>query len=239
MTDGPGAARWPANTLLGELAEPARAQLLALGVRVDYRPSRVLMAEGENTGFVLLLLDGIVKATGRAPDGRETLLAVRMGGDLVGELAALDGSPRSATVTTCGPVVARRVNAADFRAAMRDRPAVARAVNVAVVRKLRAATAHRIDLTGCDVTTRLARVLHQIADTYGEPRGRGVELRWPITQPELATLAAAAEPSVHRALRGLRESGVVSTGYRSIRIEDLARLRRIAVAGSEGDETII
>ncbi|UED84886.1 Crp/Fnr family transcriptional regulator [Streptomyces profundus] len=231
MTDGSGARNWPATTLLGGVAEPARAQLLDLGVQIGYRPARVLMREGERTSFVLLLLDGIVKATGRAGDGREALLAVRMGGDLVGELAALDDSPRSATVTTCGPVVARRVNQAEFQAAMRDRPAVARAVNVAVVRKLRAATAHRIDLTGCDVTTRLARVLNQIAGTYGEPRGRGVEIRWPITQPELATLAAAAEPSVHRALRGLRESGVVSTGYRSIRIEDLALLRRIAVAG--------
>ncbi|MDX3850432.1 cyclic nucleotide-binding domain-containing protein [Streptomyces sp. AK02-01A] len=55
------------------------------------------------------MLDGVVKATGRTEDGRDALLAVRMDGDLVGELASMDARPRSATVTTCGPVTARRV----------------------------------------------------------------------------------------------------------------------------------
>jgi CRP/FNR family transcriptional regulator, cyclic AMP receptor protein len=79
----------------------------ALGAQARYPAGRVLMREAEETTFVLLLLDGVVKATGRAAGEREALLAVRMGGDLIGELAAVDGRPRSATVTTCGPVTAR------------------------------------------------------------------------------------------------------------------------------------
>ncbi|MEK8170702.1 cyclic nucleotide-binding domain-containing protein [Streptomyces sp. M19] len=70
------------------------------------------MREAEESTFVLILLDGVVKATGRTHDNRDALLAVRMGGDLVGEFAAVDGRPRSATVTTCGPVVARAVTRA-------------------------------------------------------------------------------------------------------------------------------
>jgi len=53
-------------------------------------------------------------------------------------------------------------------------------------------------------------------------------IHWPITQPELATLCGAAEPSVHKALRRLREQGAVSTGYRSIRVENLGQLHRVA-----------
>lgn len=222
---------WPAPSLLGGLGGDARDRLLSLGVRARYEADRVLMREADRTDFVLILLDGVVKATGRTQDGRDALLAVRMGGDLVGELAAVDSKPRSATVTTCGPVVARMVTRAAFLDCMRRDPRIAESVNRAVVAKLRLANAHRINFTGCDVGTRLARVLHHLAMTYGEPAGAGALIRWPITQPELATLAGAAEPSVHKALRRLRRTGAVSTGYRTVRVEDLALLHGIAYPG--------
>nr|WSX47817.1 Crp/Fnr family transcriptional regulator [Streptomyces sp. NBC_00974] len=219
---------WPSTSVLGGLPPGSRDRLLALGALARYPAGRVLMREAEETTFVLILLDGVVKATGRTNDNRDALLAVRMGGDLVGEFAAVDGRPRSATVTTCGPVVARVVTRGDFRDCGRHDPRIAQAVNEAIVAKLRVATSHRIDFTGCDAPTRLARVLYQITMTYGERTGPGAVIRWPITQPELATLAGTAEPTVQKALRRLREAGVVSTGYRTFRVEDLSELRQLA-----------
>ncbi|WP_406115034.1 Crp/Fnr family transcriptional regulator [Streptomyces sp. NBC_01014] len=227
---------WPTSSLLGGLAPAARERLLALGAQVRYPADRVLMRESERTTFVLILLDGVVKATGRTHDGRDALLAVRMGGDLVGEFAGVDGRPRSATVTTCGPVAARSVTRGDFLDCMQRDPRIAHAVNASIVTKLRVANSRRIDFTGCDAATRLARVLHQIALTYGERAGEGAVIRWPITQPELATLSGAAEPTVHKALRRLRETGVVSTGYRTIRVEDLALLSSIAFDAGDADD---
>ncbi|MCL2731919.1 MAG: Crp/Fnr family transcriptional regulator [Actinomycetia bacterium] len=219
---------WPLSSLLGSLPEPQRAHLLALGTEVRYPGDRVLIRESDPTDFVLVLLAGVVKVTGRTHDDRDALLAVRMGGDLVGEFAAVDGRPRSATVTTCGAVTARSVSRAAFLDCTRRDPRIAEAVNTSIVTKLRIANDRRIDFTGCDVATRLARVIHQIAVTYGESDGEGAVIRWPITQPELATLSGAAEPTVHKALRHLRESGAVSTGYRTIRVESLALLGSIA-----------
>src|SRR6266516_1040925 len=83
-------------------------------------------------------------------------------------------------------------------------------------------------LNACDVPTRLARVLYEIAVTYGSRAGNRAVIRWPLTQPELASLAGGAEPTVHRALRELREGGVVSTGYRTITVLDIDKLHRIA-----------
>ncbi|WP_059008146.1 Crp/Fnr family transcriptional regulator [Streptomyces specialis] len=219
---------WPSASLLGGLPPAARDRLLGLGALTRYPVGRVLMREAEETTFVLILLDGVVKATGRTHDNRDALLAVRMGGDLVGEFAAVDGRPRSATVTTCGPVVARVVTRGDFLHCTRHDPRIAQAVDESIVAKLRVATTHRIDFTGCDAPTRLARVLYQITMTYGERVGAGAVIRWPITQPELATLAGTAEPTVHKALRRLRDEGVVSTGYRTFRVENLAELRALA-----------
>lgn len=188
----------------------------------------MLIREGDDTTFVLILLDGVVKATGLTRDGRDALLAIRIGGDLVGEFAAVDGRPRSATVTTGGAVLARVAKQADFLDCIQRDPQIAHAVNRSIVTKLRVANARRVDFSGCDVPTRLARVLHEVAVTYGDRTGNRVVIRWPLTQPELATLAGAAEPTVHKVLRHLRQDGVVSTGYRSIMILNLARLNRIA-----------
>jgi CRP-like cAMP-binding protein len=187
-----------------------------------------LIREGECSRFVVVILDGIVKVTGQGHDGRGALLAIRMGGDVVGEFAALDERPRSATVTTCGAVVARIIKSADFLDCLRRDPDISQAVNRSIVAKMRTANARRIDFSGCDVPTRLARVLYEISVTYGTRTGNRSVLRWPLTQPELASLAGGAEPTVHRVLRELREDGVVSTGYRAITVLDLDRLRGIA-----------
>lgn len=227
---------WPTSSLLGGLAPAARERLLALGAQVRYPADRVLMRESERTTFVLILLDGVVKATGRTHDGRDALLAVRMGGDLVGEFAGVDGRPRSATVTTCGPVAARSVTRGDFLDCTQRDPRIAHAVNASIVTKLRVANSrmhrlHRVrrrDPAG-------AGAAPDRVDVRGTGR-RGAVIRWPITQPELATLSGAAEPTVHKALRRLRETGVVSTGYRTIRVEDLALLSSIAFDAGDADD---
>jgi CRP/FNR family cyclic AMP-dependent transcriptional regulator len=219
---------WPARSLLGRLSVPARDRLLALGALRQYEPDRVLIRELDDTGYVLVLLDGVVKVTARAQDGRIALLAVRIRGDLVGELAALDGRHRSATVTSCGAVVARVVSRAEFRECLARDPQIAQAVSESVVAKFREANARQVDFAGSDVLTRLARVLYHLVMTYGHRDGNVARIRWPITQPELATLAGAAEPTAHKALRQLRDAGVVSTGYRSITVDDLDRLRDLA-----------
>src|SRR5450755_3188597 len=90
---------WPESSLLGTLTGPARDRLLRLGAMVQYPgPSRILIREGERSRFIAVILDGVVKVTGQVYGGRDALLAIRMGGDVVGEFAAIDEGPRSATV---------------------------------------------------------------------------------------------------------------------------------------------
>ncbi len=193
-------------------------------------PGRILIREGEDSRFVLIILDGVVKVTGYIEGGRDALLAIRMAGDVVGEFAAIDEQPRSATVTSCGAVVARVIKADEFLDRLRRDPGMSRAVSQTVVAKLRAANTRRVDFSGCDMPTRLMRVLYELAMTYGIRTGNQSLLRWPLTQPELASLAGGAEPTVHRILRDLREAGIVSTGYRAITVLDLRRLHQLAYA---------
>lgn len=151
-----------------------------------------------------------------------------MGGDAVGEFAAIDRLPRSATATTCGALVARVIKAGDFLDCVRRDPDISHAVSKSIVAKMRVASARRVDFSGSDVSTRVARVLLQLAQSYGVGDGIQAVIAPPLTQSELASLAVASPPAVHRVLRRLRDHGIVATGYRSITVLDIDRLRHAA-----------
>ncbi|CAM5472771.1 Crp/Fnr family transcriptional regulator [Streptomyces aurantiogriseus] len=229
-----GSQKWPARSLLGAVSPDARRELLDLGVRTRFEVGEVLLSEGADDRHVLLLLSGFAKVTARVENGEETLLAVRVGGDSVGEMAAMDGAPRSATVTACGEVVARLVPAATLHTLLARRPDVHLVLTGIVADRLRWANRRRLDFRGYPVKVRLARLLVELVGTYGQPGEDGMVLGCRLTQPELAALTGAAETTVHKGLRELREEGLLETGYGSTVIRDLPRLRRLGDLLLEG-----
>jgi CRP/FNR family cyclic AMP-dependent transcriptional regulator len=223
-----GTWHWPPTTLLGAVATQSRQRLLAAGAHREYPADYTLMRQGDPTTSVVVLLDGVVKATGVSSTGKESLIGVIVGGDLVGEFAALDDKPRSATVITCGLVRACVITQPGFLAVLDDDRELARAVHQGVVAKARIGTDRRIEFTGFDAPTRFARIIRELALSYGERDGNRVVIGWPLTQSELASLASLAEPTAQKALSQLRKAGVISTGYRKLTVEDLRELDRIA-----------
>lgn len=220
--------RWPTNSLLGSIGEASRNRLLECAAVREYPADHWLMAQGDTTTYVIVLLDGVVKVVGVSSAGGEALLAIRVGGDIVGEFSAIDGRPRSSTVTACGPVVGCMLTQADFHGVLARDKALAEAVNRSIVGKVRAGNDRLLDFAGFVAPTRFARVIRELAVTYGERDGNTVTIGWPITQGELASLAAVAEPTAQKALRRLRDAGVISNGYRSLTIVDFDELNRIA-----------
>lgn len=219
---------WPARSLLGVLSPQARQELLTLGVPKRIEPGEVLLSEGAHDRHMLLLLSGFAKVTARVENGETSLLAVRVGGDTVGEMAAMDGSPRSATVTACGPMTARVVQPGPLHELLMRRPEVAVALTRIVADRLRWANRRRLDFRGYPAKVRLARLLVELATAYGRPSDDGLVVGCRLSQPELAALTGAAETTVHKGLRELRKEGLLETGYRSTTIRDLPRLERVA-----------
>ncbi|MEV7041405.1 Crp/Fnr family transcriptional regulator [Amycolatopsis sp. NPDC051061] len=202
--------------------------LLGVGVERRFQPGEVLVLEGDLTTHVMVLLSGCVKVTATTADGGRALLAVRLPGELIGELAGLDGGPRSATVTAVGLVNTRVMTQAVFQTFLKEHPDAGVALSRSVAAKLRWATDRRIDFSGYDVPIRVARVLATLVLSHGTRTARGWEIGFPMSQPELAALIGAAEPTVHKSLTELRRKSVLETGYRKMTILDLPRLRRLA-----------
>src|SRR3954471_7508043 len=113
-----------AEGFLTELAADERADLEALGSVRRYRRGDVLFHEGDDAGAVLVLLVGHVKAA-MTNDGREVILAFPGPGELLGELSAVDGKPRSGTVRAVEDVEALVIPGSAFRALLDHRPRIA------------------------------------------------------------------------------------------------------------------
>ena len=218
---------WPERSALARVGEETLSAWFRAGTVRRFDRGEELIAEGDRSRNVFLLLSGCVKV---AKASSETLLAIRAGGDIVGELAALDGEPRSATVTTCGrdPVVACDVSGPDFVAVLARNPRAFAIITASITAKFRAATRRRAESsTRSDV--RLAEVLVELVDNYGHPVSAdayvvGVDL----TQAELGALIGVSGSTAFRAVRVWRENGWVETDGRRMIVRDIAGLREFA-----------
>ncbi|MFL1379111.1 Crp/Fnr family transcriptional regulator [Nocardiopsis protaetiae] len=219
---------WHPRSLVASLPPDDREALLLLGTPRRFERGAVLMRLGEAGHDAHLILDGCVKVLGGSADGHTTLLAVRMAGDIVGELSVLDGRPRSATVEAAAPTRVRTIGGGTLRAFLRDRPGVGTAVQHSVNAKLREAIGHRTDSSGAPVMLRLVRVLDRLGRYCGRRTEEGLSISVPLSQADLSALVGATEQSVRRALGVLRSSGVLLTRYRSLVITDTDRLAALA-----------
>jgi CRP-like cAMP-binding protein len=209
---------------LGSLPPATRGELLGLGTERVFHRGEALMREGEQTTFTVLLTDGLVRVTARLHSEDDALLAIRIAGDIVGEMASTDNLPRSATVTAAVTVVGRRIGQSEFLGFLSTHPNAALAISRSVVGKLRWATQRRIDFGRAPVATRVARVLADLARNYGDRTPRGWLITQQLTQADIAALVGASTRPVERALRRLRDDGLVRTGYRSLLITDIVQL---------------
>ncbi|MDT0331726.1 Crp/Fnr family transcriptional regulator [Nocardiopsis lambiniae] len=214
--------------MLAKLDEHARTDLLHRGRRVDHPADTVLIRLGERTTHVLVVLDGHVKVITYSDSGKTVLLALRSRGDLVGEIAGMDHSPRMATIETAGPVSTRVLTAREFHLFLDDHPTAGRAMSAYIGSKLRSATERILDYSSHNVADRLARVLLRLARDHGVPTPEGLSLNVRVSQPELASIISASEAALQKALTELRDKGVVTTGYRTLTVTDADELCRRA-----------
>ncbi|MGR3935806.1 Crp/Fnr family transcriptional regulator [Streptomyces sp. BRA346] len=219
---------WPMRSFLGRLKDRVRADILQIGTHCHFSPEEILIQEGDRSQYVVLLHSGFAKVTAQLENGREALLAIRAGGDIVGEMAALDDAPRSATVTACGEISASVVEYEDLQLFLHRHSDAAITLTGMVVEKLRWANRRRVEYGGLPVKARLARVLSELALSHGHQVRRSLVIGVALSQPELAAPTGSSEVTVHKALRELRQERLLATGYRRVTVLDLAGLRRTA-----------
>lgn len=144
------------------LTAPEYESVMALGHRKEYPADTPILTEGDRTGHVVIVLRGWVTVSHITDRGATRLiLGLRGPGELLGEMAALDQHPRSATVRALGAVEATVIGGDAFRRFLATHPRVSGLVIRQLTFRLRSADQERSALASLTVLQRLAKPAHR------------------------------------------------------------------------------
>jgi CRP/FNR family transcriptional regulator, cyclic AMP receptor protein len=186
-----------------------------------------LFHQGDDPGMVLIIHSGRIKVSVVTPDGHDVMLGYLQPGTVLGDLAALDGEPRSTTAIAIDAVEALGVPMLAFRTLLDERPGIMRALALIAAQRLRLADRQRVEFAAYDVLGRVARRIDELAES-GTETAEGIEIDAGLSQEDLAAWTAASREAVSKALGAMRTLGWIETRRRVIVVLDRGALRRHA-----------
>lgn len=213
------------HPLFSGLDRPALAKLAAFARERPMRAGEVLFRRGDRESFMLAVIAGTVQVSLPSAEGREHILAIFHPGDVLGEIALLDGRPRTADALARSDGRLLVFERRDLLPVLRTAPELTLSLMELLCARLRRTSDQVEEQSFLDLSTRLARALLRMADATGLVGA---------TQRDLAELVGATRESVNRRLRDWEDAGTLELGKGAARIRDMAAMR----AAAAGDEPI-
>lgn len=177
---------------------------------------QTLFVKGDPGDALYAIRRGQIRIATGSDDGQRRTLNVLGSGDVFGEVALLDGRPRTASAVASEPTDLLVVLRRDFLAMIERRPAVAVQVIELLCARIRWMSERTEEASFLPLDRRLVRRLIGLADDYGDEIA--------ISQDELAAFVGATRESVNRQLQIWKRSGLIALGRGRIRILDAGRL---------------
>jgi CRP/FNR family transcriptional regulator, cyclic AMP receptor protein len=206
--------------------EPDALERLAAGMRSRrFRRGEVIFHLGDPGDALFVIVSGDVKISLPSETGEEAILATLGVGDVFGELALLDGAPRSASATAIGATETVVLPRDRFRELIATEAGVRDALLASIAGELRRLTTHVEELHFLDITGRLAARLVRLANEGGTrlPDG-GIRLRASLTQADLAAMVGCTRQSVNKLLGQFTDDGLIRLEREGIVVTDMAGL---------------
>ncbi len=185
------------QSIFGELPRSVLERLAPYLRTRNVRRGTTIFAKGQPGTALMAVLSGSVRISVAAPSGRETVLNVIHAGEIFGEIALLDGHPRTAdavAVTDCELLVIER---RDFVPFVRENPEVAVRLIEVLCARLRRTTQQIEDVTSLNLPARLARVVLRLA---GEAGGIA-PIKISVSQKEIGQMIGISRESTNKQLR--------------------------------------
>ncbi len=217
------------------LTPAARQAFLQRARRYKCERGDVLLRQGDPSTQVYLLEAfepaalAYVKVTATLGSGIDSMLGIRINGDIVGELAALRRGCRTATVKTCMAMHVHALSHQSFIEFLQDQDGSWEALCGMVAERLDWANRRRMEYSSYGVPVRLARILVELAERHNPDTSGRSTLQLPsLTYEELGQLIGARKDAVSQAMIKLRKARVVDSEYRKVIIMNLPKLRHFA-----------
>jgi CRP-like cAMP-binding protein len=210
------------HPLFKGLDATAQERLAAFARERPMRTGDVLFRRGDRDSFMLAIIEGSVRVTLPSAEGRERILAIFHPDDVLGEIALLDGKPRTADAVARSDGRLLVFERRDLLPILRSAPEMAVALMELLCARLRRTSDQVEEQSFLDLSTRLARALLRMADTEGLVVA---------TQRDLAELVGATRESVNRRLREWEDSGLLRLGKGTVGVRDMRAMKDAAAGG--------
>lgn len=214
------------SVLFSVLSDEDANAIIQLGSIVQHPAKHIVFQVGETGDHLFILLEGRVKVSLTSAEGKEAILSILECGDVMGEMALLDGEPRSATVSTMDAcrflVLWRR----DFLPFLERNPHVALKLLAGLSQRLRATNDMVGNLSFLNLPARLARILINLGQQYGKVTSTGIVIGLKLSQEELGNLVGVSRESVNRQIRLWVDASVLDYAHGTIILKNSDALFR-------------
>ena len=201
-------------------------ELVSVAKRRTFRAGEVIFHRDDPGQVLYVIKEGKIKISLISPDGQEIALVVFGKGEFFGELALLDGEPRSADAIALEKVECYTLQRSDFHKAIMKSPKIAIQVLEVLSRRLRKTDSQVEDLIFLDVYGRVAKKLLELANKHGVQIDEGTLIDVRLTQQELASMVGASRESVNKVMGYFTEKQFISTDKHRITIRRMTDLKR-------------
>lgn len=204
---------------LGALARSSRMTRYAAG--------QLIFSTGDASDALYVLLSGRVRVYRTTSDGEEITIATLSAGDILGEMAVLDGRGRSADAQAIDDVDAARISSSSFFAFISDNPDVAITLMTVLTRRLRDTLEQVETIAFQGLEERVARLLLKLVQTHGAPTPDGVRIDLRLSHRDLGLFIATSRESVGKQLRAFKDSGAITVKGGYLIVTDQSALEEI------------
>jgi CRP/FNR family transcriptional regulator, cyclic AMP receptor protein len=203
---------------------PAELDALAAGCTwQSFAPQQQVFDQDSGSGDVYFIVQGRVRVTIYAPNGQEIAFRDLGEGKSFGELAAIDGQSRSASVVALAPTWLASLSRPRFWAMLREHPSVTEQLLKQLASLIRNLTERVVDYSTLGVQNRIQAELVRMAREAGASQNRAVIAPVP-RHADIASRISTNREAVARELSRLTRLGIVERGHDSLVVADLARL---------------
>lgn len=187
-----------------------------------------LFHKGDEGTQVYIVISGKLKALTTSEAGDDVVFSILGPGEVIGEVALMGGTPRTASIMAIDACELLVINRRDFMAFLKDHPEVSVKLLYVLAQRLKRVSELVEDTLFLNLPLRFAKKLSALARAYGERTETGVRVDLKLSQEEWGDLVGATRESINKQMRAWTEAGIVSVEKGYIVIHNPHELEKLA-----------
>jgi len=215
------------HMLFRDAAPAALDGLVKFATVRHFQPNDEIFAKGDSGSALCGVLMGRVCIYTASFEGEEAILNILELGEMFGEIALLDGGPRTAGARAMTAVDLLQIHRTHFVPFLHDHPELGVSIMAVLCGRIRMNVDFIEDALFLHLPARLAKRLLSLAEVHGKPDPRGVRIGFKLSQQDLAHMIGATRERVNKELGTWRERGLISMGDGMIVISRADRLKAL------------